>query len=271
MKTVKKILALFVALLLALSASSCGKENADQINADEATQPLSQIKQTNTSDQEESDDSVVQDGFLTAESEDGIRIIGYKGTASEINIPKNVDGKPVVGIAYLAFSKKSTVKKVTIPSSVKKIEARAFWKCESLESVSLEDGVETVGEGAFADCPKIGSVVFPASVREICANAFAGCSNLKTVEFVGSHDLTLDQYIFYKTAVENIRLPEGITAIYFATFAYMPLKSIYIPESVTSIEDGSFMYSADNLTITSKAGSVAEKYAKENEIPFVAE
>lgn len=267
----KRILALFVALILALSTSSCGKENEGQLNADEATQSSSETEQTNASDRKESDASAAQDGFLTAESEDGIRITGYKGSASEIIIPKNIDGKPVVGITYLAFSEKSTVKKVTIPSSVKKIEARAFWKCESLESVSLEDGIETVGEGAFADCPKIGSVVFPASVREIRANAFAGCSNLKTIEFVGSHDLSLGQYIFYKTTIENIRLPEGITAIYFATFAYMPLKSIYIPESVTSIEDGSFMYSADNLTITSKAGSVAEKYAKENEIPFVAE
>lgn len=267
----KKILALFVALLLAFSVSSCGSDNGDRINDDDTTQSSTEIKRSNISNQEESDDSVSQDGFLTDESEDGIRITGYKGTASEINIPENIDGKPVVGITYLAFSGKSTIKKVTIPSSVKIIEARAFWKCGSLESVSLEDGVETVGEGAFCDCPKIGSVVFPASVREICANAFANCSNLKTVEFIGSHDLSLDPYIFRKTAIENIRLPEGITAIYFAAFAYMPLKSIYIPESVTSIEDGSFMYSADNLTITSKAGSVAEKYAKENEIPFVAE
>ena len=209
----KKILALFVALILAFSVSSCGSDNGDRINDDDTTQSATEIKQSNISNQEESNDSVSQDGFLTDESEDGIRITGYKGTASEINIPENIDGKPVVGITYLAFSGKSTIKKVAIPSSVKIIEARAFWKCESLESVSLEDGVETVGEGAFADCPKIGSVVFPASVREICANAFAGCSNLKTVEFVGSHDLTLDQYIFYKTAVENIRLPLSLIHI----------------------------------------------------------
>lgn len=267
----KKMLTLFVALILVLFTSSCGRNNKDRINDDDKKQPSSKIDKANFTDQEESDDSASQDVFLTDESEDGIRITGYKGTASEINIPESIDGKPVVGITYLAFSGKNTIKKVTIPNSVKIIEARAFWKCESLESVSLGDGVETIGEGAFCDCPKIESIIFPASVREIYANAFANCSNLKTVEFVGSHDLSLEPYIFRKTAVENIRLPEGVTAIYFAAFAYMPLKSIYIPESVTSIEDGSFMYSADNLTITSKAGSVAEKYAKENKIPFVSE
>lgn len=267
----KKILTLFVALCLVLFASSCGRNNKDRINGDDKKQPSSKIEQSNFTDKNENETSSSQDDFLTTESEDGIRITGYKGTASEINIPENIDGKPVVRIAYLAFSENNTVKKVTIPSSVKEIELRAFWKCGALESVTFADGVEIIGEGAFADCHKIESVVLPASVRSIHANAFACCSSLKTVEFVGSRDLTLDQYIFYKTAIENIRLPEGLTEINALTFAYMPLKSIYIPESVTSIEDGSFMYSADNLTITSKAGSVAEKYAKESAIPFVSE
>lgn len=267
----KKMLTLFVALILVFFTSSCGRNNKERINDDDKKQPSSKIEQSNFTDKNENETSASQDDFLTDESEDGIRITGYKGTANVIDIPESINGKPVVGITYLAFSGKKAIKKVTIPGSVKTIEARAFWKCESLESVSLGDGVETIGEGAFCDCPKIESIIFPASVREICANAFANCSNLKAVEFVGSHDLSLAPYIFSKTAVENIRLPEGITAIYFAAFAYMPLKSIYIPESVTSIEDGSFMYSADNLTITSKAGSVAEKYAKESAIPFVSE
>ena len=162
----KKILTLFVALILVFFTSSCGRNNKDRINDDDTKQPSSKIEQSNFTDQNENDTSASQDEFLTDESEDGIRITGYKGTANVIDIPESINGKPVVGITYLAFSGKKAIKKVTIPSSVKIIEARAFWKCESLESVSLEDDVETIGEGAFCDCPKIESIIFSCKCKE---------------------------------------------------------------------------------------------------------
>ncbi|MBR2327423.1 MAG: leucine-rich repeat protein [Clostridia bacterium] len=48
------------------------------------------------------------------------------------------------------------------------------------------------------------------------------------------------------------------------------LKSINIPKSVTSIDRYSFK-GCENLTIYVPAGSYAEKFAKEKNIPFVAE
>lgn len=94
---------------------------------------------------------------------------------------------------------------------------------------------------------------------------------MKTIEFVGAHDLKIRQNAFGETAVENIILPEGVTEVGHEAFSYMPLKTVYIPASVTSIDPAAFMYSATDLTIRGKASSVAESYAKEQDIPFVTE
>ena len=46
------------------------------------------------------------------------------------------------------------------------------------------------------------------------------------------------------------------------------LTSVTIPDSVTSIGDRAFYWCSTKLTIKGKAGSYAETYAKENNIPF---
>ena len=46
------------------------------------------------------------------------------------------------------------------------------------------------------------------------------------------------------------------------------LSNVTIPSSVTTIGEDAFE-GCDNLTIHGKAGSYAERYARENSIPFV--
>jgi hypothetical protein len=48
------------------------------------------------------------------------------------------------------------------------------------------------------------------------------------------------------------------------------LKNIFIPSSVTAIGAEAFL-GCFNVTIHAPVGSYAEQYAKENNIPFVAE
>jgi hypothetical protein len=66
-------------------------------------------------------------------------------------------------------------------------------------------------------------------------------------------------------------IPDGVTKIEEATFARCKnLKMAVIPASVTQIHRIAF-YTGYNLTIKGKANSYAEQYAKEHNIPFVAE
>lgn len=71
--------------------------------------------------------------------------------------------------------------------------------------------------------------------------------------------------------IVSVRIPEGILAIEDFSFAVLQqLKMVAIPASVTKIGRWAFD-KCPNLTIHAPAGSYAETYAKENDIPFVTE
>ena len=69
--------------------------------------------------------------------------------------------------------------------------------------------------------------------------------------------------------VKKVVLSEGIKTIEGLAFSTSELEEITIPASVSEIGEGAFY--ACLVTIHAPAGSYAETYAKENNIPFVAE
>lgn len=79
------------------------------------------------------------------------------------------------------------------------------------------------------------------------------------------------------TSLEKITIPEGIKRIDGSAFARCEkLSEVHIPASVTYIcqdtEDLSSAFSeSPNVTIYAPKGSYAEKYAKQENIKFVAE
>ena len=65
---------------------------------------------------------------------------------------------------------------------------------------------------------------------------------------------------------EDFTIEDGVLKKYNGTAA-----DVVIPESVTVIGEKAFSFCANNLTIHAPAGSYAEQYAKEHNIPFVSE
>ena len=94
----------------------------------------------------------------------------------------------------------------------------------------------------------IKTVIVPKGIVNIGYGAFSGCLNLT-----------------------SITLPKGIRKIGFWAFLHCGnLEYVYIPKSVRTIESSAFS-NCFKLVIHAPAGSYAEQYAKENNIPFVAE
>ena len=84
---------------------------------------------------------------------------------------------PINAIPNNAFNGKTTLKSVTLPSTVTSIGENAFNGCTGLEgSLPIPNSVTSIGASAFASCSKLtGELTLPANVTFIGKNAFQGC------------------------------------------------------------------------------------------------
>ena len=88
--------------------------------------------------------------YSGSENEKCLGIVGYTGSETEIVIPSEINGMPVVHIENFSFSGKEIV------------------------SVVIPEGVQYIGEKAFADCSSLKHLVAPSTVEEIAPDAFLG-------------------------------------------------------------------------------------------------
>jgi len=175
-------------------------------------------------------------------------ITGYTGTDVEVTVPAEIMGFPVTGIGSRAFYNNQTLKKVTLPDTVVKLNDAAFAFCLSLESAELGSGLRTIGNDAFFACMKLKNISLPLGLRTIGRGAFF-------------HSL----YDFVKVGTKNnpIEIPISVTEIGDYAFGYQG--------SGTYNYDGN--YPARNkiayFAIKGCEGSAAETYASDNGFIFV--
>ncbi len=207
---------------------------------------------------------------------------------SDVIIPETIeiDGKTytVVSIADYGFSSLSSLRSISIPSSVKSIGSYAFENCEGLEKaefasiealcniqfangsanplryahhlyisgeevtdVDIPTSVTSIKDFAFNGCSGLTSVEIPNSVTSIGNAAFQLCIRLTSVEIPNSVT-SIGEYAFYKCiGLTSVEIPNSVTSIEEATFAYCSsLESAVIGNAVTSIGPGAF-YCCENL------------------------
>ena len=166
--------------------------------------------------------------------------------SGEITIPNTVNGKTVTGIAGAAFFSVSSLKSVTIPSSVTSIGSNAFesctsltsvnfdndsqltsinvaafYNCSSLTSVNIPGSVTNIGNSAFDSCASLTSVTIPNSVTNIGKSAFEDCDKLTDVYLIWDENqikkLQINDCIFNSTRGQitiNFYIPKGMKELY---------------------------------------------------------
>lgn len=158
------------------------------------------------------------EGLEYEECEGGLKVIGYIGQDTNIVIPPEYEGKPVVQIGESAFEANETItsvylpesmtyigvkafaycyslSEIEIPSSVKVLDEKAFLNC-GLERLVFSDGLELIGAMAFYKCDNLKSIVIPETVKLIDEYAFAACSHLTLAEISGS-DTVIGETAFF--------------------------------------------------------------------------
>lgn len=107
-----------------------------------------------------------------------VEITKYIGSASDLVIPGELDGKIVTCIGAGAFTYCSNIESVTIPNSVNVIGNAAFYHCSNLIEIKIPYGVSIINYNTFNGCSKLTYVNIPDSVTEIGDDAFAECNYL---------------------------------------------------------------------------------------------
>lgn len=209
------------------------------------------------------------------------RMTAYTGSEMHVVIPDGVKilgGDPNKSIFEDA---QEPVQSVVIPDSVTEISEGAFVDCRDLQEVTMGNGVTRIGAFAFFGCSNLKTISLPEGLEEIAPKAFCFCQNLETLELPSSLRTIEFEAFGNCSLLRTIRIPDGVRTIPQDTFFQCySLEELYIPSSVTRIgtgstmrpesdEDSAGLEDSKNLTIYGAAGSAAQEYAEENQIPFV--
>lgn len=211
------------------------------------------------------------------------------------------------GMTMLIKSPETKAGVYNIPTGVAAIECRAFENCHNLTGIAIPDSVTSVGECAFYWCSGLtditvaagnpaytsedgvllskdktilvaypggrsGSYTIPDGVTAIGDYAFPVCESLSNITIPIGVTTLGHRSFYWCESLTSVTIPTSVTRIGAGAFeGCTSLTSVAIPDSVINFELGESVFcDCDNVTVYGKAGSYAEQYCKENEIPFIA-
>lgn len=181
--------------------------------------------------------------------------------ATEVEIPKEVENRPVTVIGKRAFKDCTHLTEVSIPLSVTELQRSAFEGCTAIERMELPSDVEVIGGRAFANCRSLKEIILPFELKRIGDSAFENCvslvgtphfikQGLGAVMTVGTElerNLPIAVKKIGKSAFKNCSklefaaVPYRATEIHESTFENCTgLKEVLLHSHLTSIEDRAF-------------------------------
>ena len=113
-------------------------------------------------------------------ADDALTLSAYTGAEQQIDVPAEVDGRPLTAIGDGAFKNNRTLWNISLPDSITSIGEEAFYGCGSLNGIKLPQGLVSLGDRAFADCTSLYSIVLPQGITWLGAGLFAD-SSLNTI------------------------------------------------------------------------------------------
>ena len=187
----------------------------------------------------------------------GINAFAHSGL-EEVKLPESI-----IEIGNGAFNNCKDLYDINLPSEIESIAGYSLentkylnnikpdeYGCKYVDNILLSSenngssiihikaGTRVIGAQAFKNRKDIEEVYIPKSVETICAEAFFQCSNLRKVDFEDGIKLREIHYFTFVGCVkmENIDLPNSLTAIYAYSFGDCSFTKIKIPENVEYLD-----------------------------------
>ena len=181
---------------------------------------------------------------------DGIKIQDYFGDDTDVVIPDEINGYPVISIRYDCFRELENLRSLKLPANLIEIQWRAVFRCNNLTEIIIPDKVLTIGFDAFLSCPNLKRVMIPKSVIQIGGYAFGYMSKTLYNSNGVSYDLE-----YNKIEGVTIYTQPKSTAVEYAnqydvTCVEIPIGDVDLDGEVT-IQDATLMqrYCAEYVTL----------------------
>ncbi len=122
------------------------------------------------------------------------------GFSGELVIPEGT--QIIVGNCF----RYNRITRVVLPSTLKKIEARAFSSNTICEDIVIPEGCVVLNDDAFSGNSTIPSVEFPESLVSIGSNAFANCFGITKIVSHSTEPPTVQSNTFNGVGKDNLTL-----------------------------------------------------------------
>ena len=135
------------------------------------------------------------------------------------------------------FSSLSTLRNVTLPRGLRRIENNAFSSCNNLQEVYFTGReLRSIGDDAFQYCSRLSRINLPDGLESIGNGCFYGCDNLKRIDLPYSLQ-SIGNEAFSGTALNDIRLPRNLTYLGTNALKGTNIRSLLLPDRVAIEKD----------------------------------
>ena len=233
-----------------------------------------------------------------------VRIGKYKGSSENLEIPEEINGKPVTEIAERAYAE-NNFKSVIIPASILRIGRDAFRNCvinevsadslsswmsiifetegsnpvsqmtaftanqETIQTLECEEEEVNIGRYSFANMSSIQKLMIKGKKISIGEGAFTGCVNLQEIDIEGKlADLGKNSFELYCVSKVNTSCKNMETILKKASpWDKDELINHYIESNVTVNEDAA---KAFEKYFSKHEKRLVDNYIEENESNLLA-
>ncbi len=279
MKNTKKILSIFLALIMIISiipmssitafaedsatSGTCGENLAWTFDESTGTLTISGTGEMNDYSSSNRPWESYEDSIISVYINNGATTIGSYAFYNCNNLANVTIPGSVTTIRYCAFYDCDILASIIIPDSVRTIEFYAFYNCDSLASIIIPDSVITIGDSAFYNTAYYNnSSNWENDVLYINNHLIVARFSLSGSYTIKEGTKRISNYAFFNCdSLTSITIPDSVTTIGSYAFAYCDsLTSVTIGNNVTIIGDSAFdnCVSLTNVTIPDSVTTIGD-------------
>ena len=159
-------------------------------------------------------------------------------------------GEGVERIGRSAFNYCYGFTELTLPASLRELGTSCFQACSGITSVTIPAGVTTVSTHVFSNCTNLSTAVILAPWESIPDSFFYYCSKLENLSFPETVTKLGSSTFGYCKLLTDFSLFSNVTEFGSQCFQGTGFASVTLPEGVTVIPTAAFAYNTSLVSVT---------------------